>query len=890
MKLHFLLTLALLPQFLAAASAPWPAQYKIKPWETAKLTAGDVVGPDGIVYPDFRRCGVEGGIPDFSDPVVKKGWKEFLVSGGANDDQPDDAAVEVAMTAAIEHSKAGGKSIVAFPAGKYLLSRPWLINTHHVVISGAGAEATTLRIVGSSAKSGALFDFIGKDGGGTSRPYRALTKTAARGAMEVFVESSDGIVVGSWIRLTATKADAGSTMRERYSWPESHVIYDEPLTHFGRMMFARVVKAEAGRIMLDRPVSHDLYQDEFPELRSPDLLEGCGLRNLTLITDGPEVSLDPVRFRAVANSWLHGVTIRKPRDWPVLTSGLVNFEYRDCRFDGTWAPIGSGSRAYLGFSGYAVDCLMENCEANDLRHMAIFQGAIRCVVRNSRFTGQSIASPQLHGQFPHDSMVERCEFSTPGHAYTVDGMATLRHGVEGPRFVLYGNRFNGGNGACYLPGGVEGHIIAYNRFEMVDDKQSLPGVWIADRVWDGIFIGNSMRVNRYQPVFSMQDESCGGWEIRDNTICGSNGWLAMGDSVPAVNDNNRFFPHDAALPEPKCESIFDWQKQFADSPRLVMSWLGSAQLRQGQTPTLLRITRIRSDLTNAQKITLKATPDHSVILPPSVTIEAGSGDVDVVLKSAGIDDNASDVVVTAEADSLLADRITARLLSGAGDALEFGRGQPDYIPSGGPVGWKATSFGIMQSPGIVRWGVNAEELEIEGAGDAITFQDSHLGRSGRTQAWRTLEGDGTIIARVDCSESSAQAGLIIADDEGPTTEFILITSRGQVLASGDAGKPPACPVEYRKADNGPAVAWLRLTRRGAVFAAWRARVENPLIEADWERLVEIDLYRNYLDPPDYKASSKLDATMHFGVFLSSGDLRKTATAGFSRVEVRPIAK
>ena len=95
--------------------------------------------------------------------------------------------------------------------------------------------------------------------------------------------------------------------------------------------------------------------------------------------------------------------------------------------------------------------------------------------------------------------------------------------IPWPRFVLYGNRFTGGYGTYYLPGGVEGHIIAYNRFEIADDKQSLPGVWLADRVWDGTFIGNSMRVNRYQPVFSMQDESCGGWEIRDNTICGSDG-------------------------------------------------------------------------------------------------------------------------------------------------------------------------------------------------------------------------------------------------------------------------------------------------------------------------------------------------------------------------------
>ena len=45
------------------AGPPWPAQYKIKPAETERLTEADVVGPDGIVYPNWTKCGVQGGIP-----------------------------------------------------------------------------------------------------------------------------------------------------------------------------------------------------------------------------------------------------------------------------------------------------------------------------------------------------------------------------------------------------------------------------------------------------------------------------------------------------------------------------------------------------------------------------------------------------------------------------------------------------------------------------------------------------------------------------------------------------------------------------------------------------------------------------------------------------------
>jgi len=42
----------------------WERQYKIKPGQKARLTDADVVGPDGIVYPNWIKCGVQGGIPE----------------------------------------------------------------------------------------------------------------------------------------------------------------------------------------------------------------------------------------------------------------------------------------------------------------------------------------------------------------------------------------------------------------------------------------------------------------------------------------------------------------------------------------------------------------------------------------------------------------------------------------------------------------------------------------------------------------------------------------------------------------------------------------------------------------------------------------------------------
>ena len=44
-----------------AAEAPWERRYKIKPEQKDRLTAADVVSPDGIVYPNWTKCGVQGG-------------------------------------------------------------------------------------------------------------------------------------------------------------------------------------------------------------------------------------------------------------------------------------------------------------------------------------------------------------------------------------------------------------------------------------------------------------------------------------------------------------------------------------------------------------------------------------------------------------------------------------------------------------------------------------------------------------------------------------------------------------------------------------------------------------------------------------------------------------
>ncbi len=133
-----LMALLLLVAPLAAADEPrrpWPPTYKIKPDQKDRLTPADVVGPDGIVYPDWRYAGVPGGIPKVPEAARAESF------GARPDDGRDDSR-------AIEHGAEavagqGGGALV-LGAGTYHLDQPVILSCAGVVIRGAGAEKTKL--------------------------------------------------------------------------------------------------------------------------------------------------------------------------------------------------------------------------------------------------------------------------------------------------------------------------------------------------------------------------------------------------------------------------------------------------------------------------------------------------------------------------------------------------------------------------------------------------------------------------------------------------------------------------------------------------------------------------------------------------------------------------
>lgn len=132
----------------AEPSPPWEGQYKIKPDQKERLTAADVVGPDGVVYPNWTLCGVQGGIPQVRAAATLEHF------GGKADDELDDSR---ALDRATRTVGSQGGGAVVLGAGTYYLDRPVTIRHDKVVIRGQGREKTRVVFRYAMPKDGAFF-------------------------------------------------------------------------------------------------------------------------------------------------------------------------------------------------------------------------------------------------------------------------------------------------------------------------------------------------------------------------------------------------------------------------------------------------------------------------------------------------------------------------------------------------------------------------------------------------------------------------------------------------------------------------------------------------------------------------------------------------------------
>ena len=122
-----------LTPFTPVIQPPWTPSYKLTPADKDKLTAADIVGPDGLVYPDWSRSGVPGGIPAVKTRV---GPETFAALEGKD--------ISAALEEAVRKAAAEGGGAIELPAGTFHLDRTVVISENGIVLRGAGREKTRL--------------------------------------------------------------------------------------------------------------------------------------------------------------------------------------------------------------------------------------------------------------------------------------------------------------------------------------------------------------------------------------------------------------------------------------------------------------------------------------------------------------------------------------------------------------------------------------------------------------------------------------------------------------------------------------------------------------------------------------------------------------------------
>jgi len=168
---------------------PWERQYRIKPGETSRLTPADAVGPDGVVYPNWTRCGVQGGVPEVE---VVVSIEDF---GASADDLADDSE---ALAKACEAAGKMGGGAVLVSEGTYYLNRPVTVHHNKVVIRGKGPDKTRMIFRYSIPDNGVGF-YNPPAGGRVGRNTHLEMHCRPTGLMKMTM-LVDEIVVGRWSR------------------------------------------------------------------------------------------------------------------------------------------------------------------------------------------------------------------------------------------------------------------------------------------------------------------------------------------------------------------------------------------------------------------------------------------------------------------------------------------------------------------------------------------------------------------------------------------------------------------------------------------------------------------------------------------------------------------
>jgi hypothetical protein len=432
--------------------------------ENPTVTAADVKGPDGIIYPLFTHAGVPGGIPNV--PVVVNASDHGLPMDGKSD-------ASVALQAALDAAASKGGGAVLIPKGRYPIDQTLTLHEDGVVLRGADREGVVLLPRFASEKAVGDSKSLISIGRSENRMRLdvALMKPVHRGQTDVPVPDASRFKVGE--RVVLTGLPPPDVVKALSPEGQEHIEKGTYGSVYSYQHFV-IEKVTPTGLVLDRPIRLDLELNQKPFLRRADMVRGCGIENLTIAQEVERKDIHGIQFNSTADCWIQKVTMTKIGDWPVGISRSMNFEIRDSSFDES-RSLG-GARAYFGVS-FSSDGLVENCLISRFRHLSIQLSSNGNVFRNCTIRNADI---NFHFHWPYENLFENCvvdatagpdpeEKSRGSYGYGIytPDYRGGPHNPAGPRNTFYNNSFISEWDGVMLGGGANFHsVIAYNLFDV----------------------------------------------------------------------------------------------------------------------------------------------------------------------------------------------------------------------------------------------------------------------------------------------------------------------------------------------------------------------------------------------------------------------------------------
>ena len=531
---------------------PWTSEYKLKPGDRDKLTAADVVGPDGVVYPNWKHVGVEGGIPDVA--VALK-----LERLGA---RPETDISEALEKACAEVGAKGGAILIG--KGVYYLDRPITVRNSGVVIRGSGRDDTRLvfrySIVNPQAKLPAgwpgpsVFTFRG---GHLDERERFLAADGKRGDSILKLKESDGLNVGDHFVLRAP-------VTKRWQ----AITRDRSAGAWGVRTNQYKIRAINGNVIdIGEPLRIDYPVADGSSIRTMKPIQYSGLERMT-IEHACRMGFDTLTSLWAWNCWARDLNVIDAGCSGVHFRGAKRCEVRDSEFTGFDAKVHRANENWWGYAGFtqSVDCLIDNTVWRRFRHGPQVQfGAQGNVIRNSTFEG---SDAQWHAGWSTENLFENCRigptgpygsygfgmYSTPSH--------DTSHGPNGPRNVVYNCDVTSGKDGVYARGASENWLFLHNRFAVNQGS----GFHADSGFFDAILRNNVfLLTDGKSPLLFLRTPDCVGIELVGNRLYGGSGKIVEGATKVAVDENNKALPapKDGVPERPVANppSIYDWQQK-----------------------------------------------------------------------------------------------------------------------------------------------------------------------------------------------------------------------------------------------------------------------------------------------------------------------------------------